>query len=176
MSVQDEIPKSRLTLTYKTEVNGEPATIDLPLRLMFMGDLSLGSSKDRKVDLEERRMRSVSGEGLDPIMQDMDMSVEYVVPNKVDPEKAEDMKVNIPITGMRSFNPDEITQHIPKLKGLLLLKKLLLEVQSNVANKKEFRKLLSDLYSNEEAFQKVMEQMKGFESFKLPESLTKKDD
>ena len=33
MSIQDEIPGSRLTLTYKTEVNGAQQDIDLPLRL-----------------------------------------------------------------------------------------------------------------------------------------------
>ena len=49
MPVQDEVPKSRITLTYKTDVDGEPAVVDLPLRLMVLGDFSNGSSKDRQV-------------------------------------------------------------------------------------------------------------------------------
>jgi len=61
MAIQDEIPKSRLTLRYKTEINGQPEDITLPLRLSIMGDFSLGSSSDRKTDLEERRLRNLDG-------------------------------------------------------------------------------------------------------------------
>ena len=51
MAIQDEIPKSRLTLRYKTEVSGQPEDLTLPMRLLVTGDYSLGTSKDRKVDL-----------------------------------------------------------------------------------------------------------------------------
>ena len=47
MAVQDEVPKSRITLRYRTEIDGTPADIQLPLRLLMMGDFSLGTSKDR---------------------------------------------------------------------------------------------------------------------------------
>ena len=58
MSIQDEIPKSRLTLKYKTDVNGQPEDVTLPLRMAILGDFSGGTSTDRKVDLEERRIRT----------------------------------------------------------------------------------------------------------------------
>ena len=61
MAIQDEIPKSRLTLRYKTEVSGQPEDLTLPMRLLVTGDFSLGTSKDRKVDLEERRLRNMDG-------------------------------------------------------------------------------------------------------------------
>ncbi len=37
MAIQDEIPKSRLTLRYKTEVDGEPQDVTLPLRMAVTG-------------------------------------------------------------------------------------------------------------------------------------------
>ncbi|MEY3881501.1 MAG: type secretion system contractile sheath small subunit [Pseudomonadota bacterium] len=46
MAIQDEIPKSRLTLRYKTEVNGQPEDMTLPMRLLITGDFSQGSSTD----------------------------------------------------------------------------------------------------------------------------------
>ena len=168
MAVQDEVPKSRLTLTYRTEINGEEEVVDLPLRVLIMGDLSKGLSKDRQVDLEERRIRSLDGNNLNAVMKDMGITLRFTVENKVDPEKASDMEVELPIEGMRSFTPDYIAQTVPKLRSLLTLKKLLQEVQSNLSNIKEFRKLLNELYSNEEAFQKLLEELKGFEGLKLP--------
>ncbi len=168
MAIQDELPKSRLTLTYKTEVDGEPEAVNLPLRLLVMGDFSLGTSKDRKVDLDERRLRSLDGRNTDGVMKDMDMKVKLTVPNRIDPQKDEDMEVEIPINKMRSFSPDELANNIPKVRSLLLLKKLLLEVQSNLSNKKEFRRLLAELYQNPDSYKKVLEELKGYESFKLP--------
>lgn len=168
MAIQDEVPKSRLTLTYRTEINGEPEDVNLPLRLLVMGDYSLGTSKDRKIDLEERNLRPVVGGRLDPIMKDMDMNLSFTVDNKIDADKEDEIEVSLPINSMKSFNPDEIAKNVPKLKGLVLLKKLLLEAQSNVSNKKGFRNLLADLYANEESFKKVMEELKGFENFKMP--------
>jgi type VI secretion system protein ImpB len=170
MAIQDEIPKSRLTLKYKTEVSGQPEDLTLPLRMLVTGDFSLGSSKDRKVDLDERRLRNMDGKNTDAVMKDMGMSLKFAVPNKIDPESEEDMNVEIPIDSMKAFLPDHIAQNVPKLKGILMLKQLLEEVMSNVDNRKEFRNLLGKLLSDQEALGKMMEQLQGFESFKLPSS------
>lgn len=170
MAIQDEIPKSRLTLRYKTEVSGQPEDVSLPLRLLVEGNFSMGSSKDRKLDLEERRLRTLDGTNTDAIMKDMGMSLKFAVSNKIDPEMAEDMDVEIPIESMKSFSPDHVAKHVPKLRGILQMKKLLEEVISTVDNRKDFRKLLNELMSDEEALAKMMEQLKGYESLKLPSS------
>jgi type VI secretion system protein ImpB len=168
MAIQDEIPKSRLTLRYRTEINGQPEEMALPLRLLVEGDFSLGTSKDRKVDLEERRPRNLDGTNTDAVMKDMGMTLNFAVANKIDPGAAEDINVEIPIESIRSFSPDHAAKHVPKLRGLLQMKTLLEEVISNVDNRKEFRKLLNELMSNEQALAKMLEQLKGYESMKLP--------
>lgn len=168
MAIQDEIPKSRLTLKYKTEVSGTPEDLTLPLRLLMTGDFSLGSSEDRKVDLDERRIRNMDGKNTNEVMKDMGMSLKFSVPNQIDPENEEDMNVEIPIDSLKAFLPDHIAQNVPKLKSILMLKQLLEEVISNVDNRKEFRNLLGQLLSDQEALGKMMEELKGFESFKLP--------
>ena len=168
MAIQDEIPKSRLTLKYKTEVEGETEDQTLPLRMLIPGDFSLGNSKDRKVDLDERRIRNLNGTNTDAVMKDMGMSLNFAVANKVDPGEEEDMQVDIPIDSMKSFSPDQIVKHVPKLNGLLMLKKLMEETLANVDNRKEFRKLLNDLMGDEEALKNMMEELKGFEGYKIP--------
>lgn len=168
MAIQDEIPKSRLTLRYKTEVNGKPQEVTLPLRMAVTGDFSGGSSKDRKLDLEERRVRNLDGKNTDAVMKDMGIRVNFAVANKIDPDKAEEMQVDLPIDSMKAFSPDQIAKRVPKLNGMLTLKKLLEEVLSNVDNRKEFRNLLGELMKDQDALAKVIGELKGFESFKLP--------
>ena len=69
---------------------------------------------------------------------------------------------------MKSFDPAELSQHIPKVRSLLLLRKLLLEVQGNLDNRKDFRKLIRALAQDESAVGALLGELEGFESFKLP--------
>jgi type VI secretion system protein ImpB len=101
-------------------------------------------------------------------MNDMNMSVKFSVPNKIDPDKAEEIGVELPINSMKSFQPDEVARNVPKVKALLVLRKLLLEVQGNLDNRKEFRKLMRQLAQSGDAVQELLKQLEGFESFKVP--------
>jgi len=168
MSIQDEVPKSRLTLRYKTEVNGTPADVTLPLRLMVTGNFSNGTSNDAKLDLDERQHRSLDGTNTDQVMKDMGITLDVAVPNHIDPENEEDINVNLKIDSMASLKPDQIAEQIPKLQGILTLKKLLEETLSNVDNRKDFRKLLEELMSKPEELEKVLADLKAFEHLKLP--------
>jgi type VI secretion system protein ImpB len=168
MSIQDEIPKSRLTLRYKTEVNGQPEDLSLPMRFLVNGDFSQGSSKDRKVDLDERKLRNMDGKNTDAIMKDMGLNLKFDVANKINPDKEEDLNVDLTFDSMRSLSPDVVAQNVPEIRSLLMLKELLQEVMSNVDNRKSYRKLLSELMGNEEALKNMLGELKGFESFKLP--------
>lgn len=168
MAVNDEIPKSRLTLTYRTSVQGQAEDVTLPFRLLVMGDLSGGSSIDRQLDLDQRDIRNLDGTNLNQVMADMNMSVKFSVANKIDPERGEELPVELPVTSMKSFQPAEIARHVPKIRALLLLRKLLLEVQGNLDNRKEFRKLVRSLAQSEDAMAALLKQLEGYENFKVP--------
>jgi len=167
MAAQDEVARSRVTLRYKTEVNGEEAPEELPFRQLVIGDFSGGTSKDRKEDLENRRIRSFDGNNTSEMINDMDIHVDMVVPNRVDAGK-KDLRVNLKIEGKQSFDPNEIAKQVPHLRGLLQAKQLLLELQSNIANKKELGALLNKLYANEEIFNQVKQgDLKDFSKFQI---------
>ncbi|WNG17733.1 type VI secretion system contractile sheath small subunit [Cystobacter fuscus] len=170
MPIQDNLPKSRITLTYRTNINGQSAEVKLPFRVVVMGDFSLGSSKDRQQDLEERQLRSVNDTNINELMKDMGMSVSFEVDDKISTDAGAKMSVTLPITGMKSFNPDEIVHHVPKLKALMLMRKLLLEMQSDIDNRKELRRTLYELFSDKEQLNKLLQsdQLKGFASMRLP--------
>lgn len=168
MAVQDEVPKSRITLTYKTEVNGEPQPVNLPFRLMVLGDFSAGSSKDRQLDLEQRSLRNLDGRNTNSVMKDMGITIDMVVPNRVSPSE-ESMRVKVNLENMNSFSPEEVAKQIPQIRSLLLLKKLLEEVESNIANKKEFANLLAQLFASGELLGKMKEKLKGYSMYRLPD-------
>lgn len=168
MTINQEIPKSRITLTYRTAVNGQSEDVQLPLRLLMMGDFSNGTSVDRQVDLDRRSIRNLDGTNLDDVMADMNMSIRLTVPNRINPDAAQDIEVELPVTSMESFQPAAVANGIPKVKALLLLRKLLLEVQGNLDNRKEFRKLLRALAQDKDAVAKLLSELSGFDDFKVP--------
>jgi len=168
VAINDEIPKSRLTLTYRTNVSGQPEDVTLPLRLLILGDLSLGSSKDRAAELDQRGIRNLDGRNLDHVMSDMGIVIRTTVGNKIDPDKSEEIAVELPIRNMKSFTPAEIAKAMPKVKALLLLKQTLLEMQGNIDNRKEFRNLLRSVASDDKALSALSDELKGFETLKLP--------
>lgn len=168
MATSDGIPKSRITLTYRTEVQGQPQDVTLPFRLLIMGDLSGGTSADRKLDLDQRQVRNLDGKNIDQIMADMKISLDITIPNQIDPETGDEFAVSLPFESMKAFQPAVVADRIPKIRSLMLLKKLLLEVKGNLDNRKEFRKLVRALGSNPEAVKALASQLQGFESFKLP--------
>ena len=111
----------------------------------------------------------MDGTNTDSVMKDMCMSLSFSVENKIDAEQSgDDMAINLPIDSIKSFSPEHIIENIPKLKGLITLKTLIGEMLNNVDNRKELHKLMDELISKPESLEKVLADLKGFESFKLP--------
>ena len=168
MAIQDEIPKSRLTLTYRTTINGAMQDISLPFRILVLSDFSLGTSTDRKLDLADRKLRPLAGRNLDPLMKDMKMRLRTQVKNRIDPDNSETVDIDIPIEAMKSFSPDQIAHNIPKVRALLLLKQLLLETQASIDNRKEMRKIVQEIYSKPEAIRELAGKLDDFQGLRLP--------
>jgi type VI secretion system protein ImpB len=176
MAVVDDIPKSRITLQYPTEVNGKKVKKELPFRMMVMGDFSLGKSKDRKVDFDAREARQLDGTNLDKTIEDMGINLSFSVENKINPDDESELKVSLPITGMKSFNPASVAESVPKIKSLNLMKKLLMELQSTTDNNKSFRRKLNEVLKSEKNLVELKKTLSLMTNYKLPSSSLSEND
>jgi type VI secretion system protein ImpB len=170
VAIQDEIPKSRLTLTYRTTISGAMQEVTLPFRILVLADFSLGTGVDRQVDLSDRELRPLSGRNLNPIMKDMKMSLRCTVPNKIDPDSEETLDVDLTVDSMKSFSPDKVAQSVPKIRALLVMKQLLLETQAMIDNRKDVRKLVQEIYTRPELSDALLNKLPEFKNIRLPES------
>jgi type VI secretion system protein ImpB len=170
VSIQDEIPRSRINLRYRTEINGAAQMLELPFRVMVLGDLSCGTSVDREVDLDSRRLRSLDGKNLDSVMENMRLSLQFKVKNHIDSSTDEALEVMLPIRNRRSFSPEQVANSIPKVRALLMLRKLLLEMQANIDNRKELRRLIQEIWSDPEALKRLQKELEALASYKMPGS------
>jgi type VI secretion system protein ImpB len=156
MTARNTVPKSRIQLTYDTRQPDQPRKEkELPLRLLVVGDLTGRSWKADaprdanapKDDFESRKIHDLNGANLDAVMQKMRIAVQLQgVANHAEKGGAP-FDVTLPITGMASFEPGEVVNHVPSTRRLLQIRKLLLELQAYVDNNKQFRRLVRELTS-----------------------------
>lgn len=76
--------------------------------------------------------------------------------------------VDLPILSRRSFLPESIAKNTPKIRSLLLLRKLLLEMQSNIDNRKEVRRAIYELYQHPDAIAALKDYLQTYQSYRLP--------
>lgn len=78
------------------------------------------------------------------------------------------LDIDLPIASKKSFLPEVVAKNTPKIRALLILRRLLLEMQSNIDNRKEVRRAIYELYQNPEAMQALREALAPYESYRLP--------
>ncbi|HJO95704.1 MAG TPA: type VI secretion system contractile sheath small subunit [Victivallales bacterium] len=176
----DTVPKSRITIKYETEVNGQLKQKEIPFKMMIMGDLSNGSSPDRENDISKRRIREIDGGNLDETIKDMGIRLQTEVENKIDPANTPSLKIDIPIDNSKSFNPAAVAKKIPELNSLLELKEMIKDFESTMENNKTARKQFNQILSNSELYDVLKDSLTSCKSYTLPDnsdvSTTKTED
>ena len=141
MAIQDILPKSRLTLRYKTDIQGVPEDVELPFRIMVAGDFS--GEISRKLPLGERKILSFKGPSVDGVIKSMGI--------KVPCTDSEGEIHNIPLDSIGSFQPASICKSVKKLDDMLEAKELLNYLLSSLNNSTKFRLALKNLIDNPDA-------------------------
>ena len=166
-SIQQLIPRSRVNLSYHTMIEGQLKEVELPFRVIVLANLSHGSSTDRELDLETRRLRNLDGKNIDELMANMHITLSLKAKNCIDPE-AEELPVEIPIKDRKSFNPAEVANAVPQIRALLLLRKLLLEMQAQVDNRKDVRNLVQQIFGDKEELAQLRKELEPYAGYRLP--------
>lgn len=141
MAIQDEIPQSRITLRYRTDISGEPKDITLPFRLLILGDFSNG--KPSQKSFEERQVVSFDAKNRDlgKVMEEMNISLEVT--------DTESNNHTLPIKNIKSFLPIQIINEIPKLKKIADAKNKLNALVSSINNSSKFRNAIKLIIEDE---------------------------
>lgn len=153
MSIQDSLPNSRITLRYRTEINGQPEDIKLPLRILTLGDFSNGSSKQNAFDERQIISFDAKNRNINSIMEEMDINLSVTY--------NETQSHSIPIKNINSFLPSHIIDSIPDLKSMSETKTQLNALVSSINNSSKFRNALKEILGSEketlESLKKLME-------------------
>lgn len=156
MSDGSSAPKERINITYKAKTNGQEASVELPLKLMIMADLTGG---DAKQSLEERKILQINKVNFNQVMQKMNISSKFSVKNTLGTD-SEELYVNLNISSMKDFSPDSIAKQIPQLNKLIQLREALVALKGPMGNIPAFRKAVLDAVKDKNTKDRLLLEIK----------------
>lgn len=140
-SYQHEIPKSRVNISVDLHTGGARERVELPLKLMVMGDFSAGGECD---PLLEREKLAIDRNNFDAVLARCDPRAQLAVANRL-VDGGDDINVSLDIRAMKDFEPDAVAAQIPELQVLLAMRNLMRDLKANVLDNTTFRRELEKI-------------------------------
>ncbi|KPX31980.1 MULTISPECIES: type VI secretion system contractile sheath small subunit [Pseudomonas syringae group] len=150
-------PKERINVTFKPAVGGAQEEVELPLKLLVLGDFTQRAD-GRK--LEERKAISIDKNNFDDVMAKQELEILLSVPDRLQSkDDAGDLAFSIKVGSMKDFNPASLVEQIPELKKLMELRNALMALKGPLGNTPAFRKAIENVLADEESRHKVMNEL-----------------
>jgi len=139
-------PKERVNIVYKPATGDAKEEVELPLKVLVMGDFSL---KDDPTPVEDRKAINVDKDNLGDVLEAQNVDLNINVKNTLSDEPDAQMSLNLDFKSFKDFEPDAIIQKVPELKQLLELREALTALKGPLGNVPAFRKKIQDLIQDE---------------------------
>ncbi|MDC7826071.1 type VI secretion system contractile sheath small subunit [Pseudomonas sp. BLCC-B13] len=147
-------PKERINVTFKPATGGAQEEIELPLKLMVLGDFTQRAD-DRKI--EDRKPISIDKNNFDEVLGKQELSLTFAVPNRLQDEETDDeLPVELKINSLKDFNPAAVVDQVPELKKLMELRDALVALKGPLGNAPAFRKAIESVLSDDDSRDRVL--------------------
>ncbi len=159
-SFQKEIPKARVNISLDVDTGGARKKLELPLKMLAVGDFSNGRTAGRIAD---RERININKNNFEQVLNDLSPQVRFSVPNALKADGS-DIPVNLRFAAMKSFHPEQVANQIPELHSMLAMRNLLKDLKANLLDNARFRKELEKIVRNQpelEGLKSALEKMVG---------------
>jgi len=154
-SFQNEIPKARVNITLDLETYGAKKKLELPLKLLVLGDYSNGQTTG---PLKDRMKIDVNKNNFESVLSDMSPQLNLRVDNKIANDES-DIAANLKFDSMKAFHPENVAAQVPELQSMLAMRNLLKDLKSNLLDNTKFRKELEKIVSNQPEMAHLKEEL-----------------
>jgi type VI secretion system protein ImpB len=150
-------PKERVNIVYRPATGDAKEEIELPLKLLVVGDYTLRPD-DRMV--EEREPINIDKDNFNEVLKAQNLSLDLTVSNQLSEEADEEMSVSLKFESIKDFEPEAIAKNTPELNKLLELREALNSLKGPMSNRPEFRKKVQELIKDEAAREQLLKELK----------------
>lgn len=150
-------PKERINVTFKPATGGAQEEIELPLKLMAIGDY-IHRKDERKV--EDRKPISIDKMTFDEVLAKQELSLVLSVPNRLLEESdTEELAVQLRLSTMKDFNPASLVEQVPELKKLMELREALVALKGPLGNAPAFRKAIESVLADTQFRDRILDEL-----------------
>ena len=147
-------PKERINITFKPATGGAQEEIELPLKLLVLGDY-VQRFDARK--LEDRKPIAIDKMTFDEVLAKQELSLTLSVPNRLQEQSdTEELAVELRVNSMKDFNPASLVEQVPELKKLMELRDALMALKGPLGNAPAFRKAIEGVLADDESRGRVL--------------------
>ncbi|MEM8709956.1 MAG: type VI secretion system contractile sheath small subunit [Planctomycetota bacterium] len=146
-------PKERVNITYKSNLDGAEQEIELPFRMLVLGDFTQRAD-DRL--LEDRDALDVNKDNFNRVLKEQELSINVNVPNVMSGVEGDEIGATLRFEDLKDFSPDRVAEQVPELKKVLDIRNALAALKGPLGNMREFRKQLEDTLNNQELVDRFM--------------------
>ncbi|WP_165431998.1 type VI secretion system contractile sheath small subunit [Atlantibacter hermannii] len=152
---QNEVPKARINLKLSLHTGGAQKKVELPLKLLAVGDFSNGKESR---PLSEREKFNVNKNNFNSVLSEFNPVVNLTVQNTLAGEGSEE-SVKLSFSDMKDFEPERVARQIPQLRAMLAMRNLLRDLKSNLLDNSTFRKELEKILKDPALSRELRDEM-----------------
>jgi type VI secretion system protein ImpB len=141
-------PKERINISYKPAAGNAKERVELPFKLLVMGDFT---QRPDERPIEDRNMINIDKHNFNQVMQDLDLSLNLSVANKLTDVDGENVSISLKINSLSDFEPDNIIEQVNELKQVLELREALKSLKGPLGNSPQMRKQIQQLLTDSES-------------------------
>ncbi|WP_213133220.1 type VI secretion system contractile sheath small subunit [Citrobacter sp. FP75] len=154
-SFQNEVPTARVNIKLDLHTGGVQKKVELPLKLLTVGDFSNGReqrslAKREKVDINKNNFNDV----LAKFSPTVNLSVENTLAGD-----GRNEEINLTFKNIRDFEPEQVARNIPQLRILLAMRNLLRDLKSNLLDNAAFRRELETVLKDPALSQELRDEL-----------------
>lgn len=149
-------PRERVNIVYRPALGDAKEQIELPLKLLIVGDFT-GKEDDRM--LEDREPIEIDKDNYNSVLKEQELDLSVTVPNTLSENPEDEMNVNLRFDSLKDFRPESIAEQTPELKKLLELRNALSSLKNPLTNIPQFRKKIQELVKDEETRDQLLREL-----------------
>lgn len=153
-------PKERVNIVYKADTNGMKEEIELPLKVLVIGEFSTSLDETR---VEEKKTIDLNKNNFNDVMEKQQLRLNTIIDNKMvespSGEELPTLGLTLDFKKVKDFEPDSIIQNVDELKKLYDLRESLKALKGPLGNIPEFRKLLEKTIRDTQSREQILKEI-----------------
>jgi type VI secretion system protein ImpB len=149
-------PKERVNIVYKSNTGDLAEDVELPLKLLMLGDFT---GKEDDTPVEDREPVNINKDNFNDVMSGMNLSVDLNIKDTLSEKDDDEMSVHLELKSMADLSPDRIAEQVPELNSMLEMRRALQALKGPLGNVPAFRKTIQKILNDDESRSVIMEEL-----------------